>query len=47
MLMYQDLNNTPAPLMFSVTAEDGATTNVKLDRKAVEVFTNEDHTADP
>ena len=47
LLMYQELNNRPGPLNFAVADENGATTDLTLDRKLADEFANEDHTADP
>ena len=47
LLMYQELNNRPAPLKFSVSGENAATTELTLDRQKADEFANDDHTADP
>jgi len=47
LLMYQELNNRPAPLKFAVTDENEATTDLTLNRQAADAFATEDHTADP
>jgi hypothetical protein len=47
LLMYQELNNRPAPLTFQVSDESAATIDLTLDRQQADTFANEDHTADP
>jgi len=47
LLMYQELNNRPSPLIFSTVDENGAATDLTLNRQAADAFANDDHTADP